>query len=210
MPDVFSFLSAYINYFPIAAFVCLLLAAFNFPISEEVIIITGALLSLEKPSVLVFNLVTIYIGVFTCDSFVYWIGTRVRKGTAKRNFFSRLIPEKAVEKMHNILDKYGIFTFIVCRFIPFGARNTLFFTSGFTGLRPKVFALYDIIAAMISINTLFFLTLRFGEEVKRPAKIAGVVLFFVVASVFISMIIRLVVLWRRRATSQIIDTVAEK
>ena len=201
MPDVFALLSGYIDYFPIAAFVCLLLAAFNFPISEELVIITGALLSLEKPSGLVFNLVTIYTGVFVCDFFVYWIGTRVRKGTVKNNFFSRLIPEKTIEKMHNILNKYGIFTFIVGRFIPFGVRNTLFFTSGFTGLRLKVFALYDIVAAMISINTVFFLTRRFGEEVKGPVKIAGVVLFVVVASVFISLIIRLVVLWRRRSNS---------
>jgi len=197
MPDFFAFLSGYIQYYPLAAFVCLLLAGCNIPISEDLIIITGAILSEEKSFLLVPNLIAIYIGVIASDFLVYWIGTRVRKGTAKSSYFSALVPERAMKKMHDKLDKYGIFTFIVCRFIPFGVRNSLFFTSGFFSLRLRVFALYDIVAAMISVNTLFFLAYFLGDDVKKPLKIAGVVLFILLVSGVIMLFVRIFVLWRR-------------
>ena len=196
MPDIFALLSEYIHFFPLMAIVSLLLAACNIPISEDLIIITGALLSQERQEFLVYNLLALYFGVISGDFFVFWVGTRVRKGAAKLKAFSQVIPEKALNKMHYYLDKYGIFTFIVVRFIPFGARNTLFFTAGFFNLRLRFFALYDIVAAMISINTLFFLTFHFGEAAKRPLKIAGIVLFIALVSGVISLAIRLFVLWR--------------
>jgi len=198
MPDFYAFLSGYIEYFPLVALICLMLAGCNIPISEDLIIITGALLSQEKPFLLVSNLGAIYIGVIASDFLVYWIGTRVRKGTAKSNYFSALIPEKAMEKMHDKLDKYGIFTFIVCRFIPFGVRNTLFFTSGFFSLRLKVFAIYDIIAAMISVNTLFLLAYFLGDSIRRPLKIAGIVLFILLVSGVTTLFVRIAVLWKRK------------
>jgi len=202
MPDFFAFLSGYLNYYPLAALVCLLLAGCNIPISEDLIIITGAILSEENHFLLVPNLIAIFIGVIASDFLVYWIGTRVRKGTAKSSYFSAIIPEHAMEKMHDKLDRYGILTFIVCRFIPFGVRNTLFFTSGFFNLRLRVFALYDIIAALISVNTLFFLAYFLGDDVKKPLKIAGVVLFILLVSGVIMLFVRIFVLWKRKAETK--------
>ena len=202
MPDFFLLLREYYEFYPLVAFVSLLLAACNIPLSEDLIIITGALLCHGRESNMAYTLIAIYVGVIAGDFFVYWIGTRVRKGAFKLKFFSRVIPEKAMTKIRYYLDKFGIFTFIIGRFIPFGVRNTLFFTSGFFNLPLKVFALYDVIAAMISINTLFFLAYNFGEDAQKPIKIAGIVLFFVVVSGFISLIIRLIVLWRRNAKTQ--------
>jgi len=197
MPDLFSLLHEYIVFFPLAAFICLLLAALNIPISEDLIIISAALVCHKRPYLMVPNLIALYVGVITGDFFVYWVGTRVRKGIGKFYLISRFIPQKALEKMSKYLSKYGILTFIVGRFIPFGVRNTLFFTAGFSNIRLKQFAVYDIVAAMISINTLFFLSYYFGEDAEKPIKIAGIILFFVIASGIISTIIRLIVLWRR-------------
>ena len=198
MPDIFAFIIEYASFFPLAAFFGLLLAACNIPISEDLVIITGALLSQEREDLLIYILIAIYVGVISGDFFVFWLGTRTRKGAAKTSIFTRMISEKALNKMHYYLDKYGIFTFIVGRFIPFGVRNTLFFTAGFFNLRFRFFALYDVIAAMISINTLFFLTFHFGEAAQKPLKIAGIVLFVLVVSGLIGLVIRLIVLWRRK------------
>jgi membrane-associated protein len=198
MPDFFAFLSGYINYYPLAALVCLLLAGCSIPISEDLIIITGAILSEEEPFLLAPNLIAIFIGVIASDFLMYRIGAWVRKGTAKSGYFSALVPERAMEKMHEKLDKYGVFTFIVCRFIPFGVRNTLFFTSGFFNMRLRVFALYDIIAALISVNALFFLAYFLGDDVKRPLKIAGVVLFILLVSGVIMLFVRIFILWKRK------------
>jgi len=197
MPDIFALLSQYVHYFPLVALAGLILAGLNLPLSEDLIIITAALISHEQPSLIPYNLAAIYFGVISTDFLVYWVGTRVRKGTSKSRFFTRLIPEKALDKMHLFLNKLGIFAFIIARFIPFGFRNTFFFTTGFFGVRLKFFAIYDITAAMISMNTLFFLTYHFGDAAKRPLKIAGIVLFFAVISAAVSMIIRLFVNWRK-------------
>jgi membrane protein DedA with SNARE-associated domain len=198
MPDFVGFIRQYISFFPPVAFISLLLAGLNFPISEDLIIITGALLSHGRRANIVYNLAAIYLGAIISDFFVYWVGTKVQKGTSNLKFFSRPASGKALERMHHYLDKYGIFTFIVGRFIPFGVRNTLFFTAGFFRLKLRVFALYDIIAAMISINTLFFLAYNFGDDAGKPLRIAGIVLFILLVSVGISLIIRLIVLWRRQ------------
>ena len=198
MPDFFALIREYVTYFPPVAFISLLLAGFNLPISEDLIIITGALLSHGRRANIVYNLIAIYLGVIISDFFVYWVGTKVRNGTSKLKFLSRPAPEKVLERMHRYLDRYGIFTFIVGRFIPFGIRNTLFFTAGFFRLRLRLFALYDITAAMISINTLFFVTYYFGDAAQKPLRIAGIVLFILLVSASISIVIRLFVLWRRR------------
>ena len=201
MPDIFTLLREYIEFFPLVALFGLLLAGLNLPVSEDLIIITSALLSHEEPSIMIPSLVAIYIGVVGTDLFVYWLGGKVRKGAGKTRFFSRLVPEKTLDRMHYYLDKYGIFTFIACRFIPFGIRNTLFFTSGFFMLRLRDFLIYDIVAALISINTLFFLTYQFGENARRPIKIAGIILFIIAVSGVLTLIIRFVVLWKKRKNS---------
>ena len=201
MPDIIHLLYQYIDYFPLVALVGLLLAGLNLPISEDLIIITSAILCHRKPSLMPETLAVLYFGVISTDFFMHWVGRQVRKGTGKSGFFSRLFPEKVLEKMHRRMDKYGIFAFIVGRFIPFGVRNALFFSSGFFGLRLKTFALYDVVAAMISINTLFFLVYSFGEVIQKPIKIAGIILFIALVSAIVSLIVRFIVLWRREKAS---------
>jgi membrane protein DedA with SNARE-associated domain len=204
MPDVIVWLSQNIEYFPIAAFFCLLLAGLSFPISEDLIIITGALICQEKPSLLIPAFAAIYVGAAISDYFPYFLGKYIRKGTIKFRFAVRLASSRKMDRMHHYLDKYGIFTFIVCRFIPFGVRNSLFLSSGFFGLRLRRFALYDIIAATISISTLFFLTYYFGESIGKPLHAVRIVLFALIISTvcfIIFQIIRSIVYRRKESRS---------
>ncbi|MCL2880298.1 MAG: DedA family protein [Treponema sp.] len=198
MPDFYALLLNYVDYFPLIAFAALLLAGLNLPISEELVIITGAFVCHENHHLTVPTLIAIFTGIITTDCFVYWVGTRVRKGAVKSKFLSRLIPEKALDKMHYYLDKYGLGTFIVCRFIPFGVRNTLFFSSGLFKLKFRFFAIYDVTAAIISISTIFYLAWRFGSVMEKPAKIAGIVLFALIIAGVISIIIRFFIIRRKK------------
>jgi membrane protein DedA with SNARE-associated domain len=201
IPGFFSFFSQHIEFFPLVALICLILAGLSVPISEDLIIIAGALVSQADRSLLVPSLLAIYTGVIISDFMVYFIGALVRKGTLKGKFVSRILSLKLVERIRYALDKYGILTFIVCRFIPFGVRNTLFMTSGFFGLPLRRFALYDLIAVAISTNVLFFLVYIFGEEVKKPAKAVGIVLFIFFVSGILALIIRLIIGWKTRSRS---------
>jgi len=166
-----------------------MLAGLCVPISEDLIIITGALICQEKPSLLVPIFAATYAGVVISDYFPYILGRYIRKGTIKAKFLTQLFSPRKIVSIHRYLDKYGIFAFIVGRFIPFGVRNTMFMTSGLFGLRLWRFALYDTTAATISVCTLFFLAYHFGEAVGKPFKAVGIILFIL----FLSMITFLVI-----------------
>jgi len=192
MHDIFARISQYVEYYPFVAFGALLLAGLSLPISEDLIIITGALICQGEPKMLVPIFAAIYAGVVISDYFPYILGKYIRKGTIKSNFIGRLFSPKKIVRIHRYLDRYGIFAFIVGRFVPFGVRNTMFITSGLIGLRLRRFALYDTVAATISVSTLFFLAYRFGEAVGKPFHAVGIVLFVLILSLLFFIMIRIV------------------
>ena len=197
MHAFYELLNQYVDFFPLVALFGLFLAGLNLPVSEDLIIITGAIICHKKLSLMPLTLTALYIGVIATDFFQYWVGSMVRKGTGKTKFFRRMVPDKALHRMHHYLDKYGIFAFIAGRFVPFGLRNSIFFASGFFNLKFRSFVIYDLVAAMISINTLFFLVFSFGEVVEKPIKIAGIVLLIAIFSAIISLIVRFIISWRK-------------
>jgi len=182
MFDIFARVSQYVEYYPFAAFAALMLAGLNIPISEDLIIITGALICQGNPSMLLPVFAATYAGVVISDYFPYLLGKYIRKGTIKSNFITRFFSPRKIVKLHRYLEKYGIFTFIAGRFIPFGVRNTMFMTAGLFGLRLRRFALYDTVAATISVSTLFFLAYHFGEAVEKPFQAVGITLFVLLIS----------------------------
>jgi membrane protein DedA with SNARE-associated domain len=192
MPDMIAWISQYTEFFPLAAFILLMLAGLNIPISEDLVIITGALICHGDPSVLIPTFVAIYLGIAISDYFPYFLGKYIRKGAVKSSFIAILFPQKRLDKMQHYLEKFGIFTFIVGRFIPFGVRNTLFFSSGFIGLRLRRFAVYDITAATISVTTLFSLVYIFGDEIEKPFHAVGKILFLMVLSTVVFIAIRII------------------
>ena len=191
MLEIFARVSQYVEYYPFVAFIALMLAGLSVPISEDLIIITGALICQGKPSMLVPIFVAIYAGVVISDYFPYFLGKYIRKGTVKSNFMPRLFSMRKIVKIHRYLEKYGIFTFIVGRFIPFGVRNTLFITAGLFGLKLRSFALYDTTAATISVSSLFFLAYRFGETVEKKFQVVGITLFVLLLSFLTFVIINI-------------------
>lgn len=187
-----TWISQYTEFFPLAAFILLMLAGLNVPISEDLVIITGALICHGDQSVLIPTFVAIYLGIVISDYFPYLLGKYIRRGTVKSTFIAILFPQKRLEIMQYYLKKFGIFTFIVGRFIPFGVRNTLFFSSGFIGLGLRRFAMYDIVAATISVTTLFSLVYIFGDEIEKPFHAVGKILFLMVLSTLVFIGIRII------------------
>jgi membrane protein DedA with SNARE-associated domain len=208
MPDIIAWINQYTEFYPLVAIFLLFLAALNVPLSEDLIIITGALLCRGDPSMLIPTFLALYFGVVIGDYFPYIMGKYIRKGSLKLSFFTQLFSQKRLDKMHHYLEKFGIFTFIVCRFIPFGVRNTLFMSSGFFGLRLRRFAVFDLTAATISVSTLFFLVYHFGEAIEKPFQLVGTILFLLVISTFFFIAIRIIrrgINRRRKARNKLQD-----
>ncbi len=197
MPDLTACMSAYISYFPLLVLVSLLLAGFNLPLSEDLLIITSALVARTEKSLIIPLYAAIYTGVVVSDHIAYWIGTRIRKGLTKNKFFAKVLTERKLRRIRRYMDKFGIFTFIVCRFIPFGVRNTLSMGSGLMRFSYRNFALYDAVAALISTSTLFFLTYRIGASLEKPFKVLGIVLFVLLFLSVTALLAHLYVQWHR-------------
>lgn len=180
MDAILAFISSYCSYWPLVCFFALLLAGFNLPISEDLLIVMSALITVQEPGSLIPNYIGLYAGIFVSDCISYWFGRLLGSGVLKMKFLTRALSEDKRKKIIRKLDKHGFLTFVVTRFIPFGMRNALFMTSGFIKLNFARFMLFDSIAAVCSSATLYGLVLLVGERAQQGFKVIGIILFVVV------------------------------
>ena len=177
----------YISYFPLVIFISLFLGGFNLPISEDIIVITAALLcKQEKASIPAFY-AALYFGAIFSDYLVYFWGWLLGRGRITGSVFSKLIIQSNIYCISHALNRHGFFTFLFGRFIPFGVRNIIAMTSGFVDFPFYKFALFDAIAAACNISALFWLVYFLGLRGSHFMKIVGVVLllFFIGFSIYI-------------------------
>ncbi|MGI5088629.1 DedA family protein [Treponema sp. OMZ 305] len=171
-----AWIGQYISYFPLVIFISLLLGGFNLPISEDIIVITAALLcKQEKASIPAFY-AALYFGAVISDCLVYFWGWLLGRGRISSRFFSKLISENSVIRISRALNRHGFFTFLCGRFIPFGVRNIISMTSGFVNFPFYKFACFDAIAAVCNISALFWLVYFLGQRGSHFMKIIGIVL----------------------------------
>ena len=190
MEAILAFFSSYFSYWPLVCFCALLLAGFNLPISEDVLIVMSALITHENKSLLIPNYLALYFGIYISDAICYWLGGLIAKGVFKLKIVTRALTPSKMEYIAKRLEKHGLLTFIVVRFIPFGMRNVLFLTSGFTGLPAHKFFLFDAIAAFLSSLSLYLFVLYLGASVKEGFKVIGIVLFVLVWGIALGFIIK--------------------
>lgn len=182
-----AWIGQYISYFPLVIFISLFLGGFNLPISEDIIVITAALLcKQEKASIPVFY-ASLYFGAIISDYLVYFWGWLLGRGRISSKFFSKLISENSVTRISRALQRHGFLTFLFGRFIPFGIRNVIAMTSGFVNFPFYKFALFDAIAAACNISALFWLVYFLGQRGGHFMKIIGIVLllFFIGFSIYV-------------------------
>ena len=177
----------YISYFPLVIFISLFLGGFNLPISEDIIVITAALLCRQEKASIPAFYAALYFGAIFSDYLVYFWGWLLGRGRISGGFFSRLISENNINRISNALERHGFLTFLFGRFIPFGVRNIIAMTAGFVGFPFYKFALFDAIAAACNISALFWLVYFLGHRGGHFMKIVGIVflLLFVGFSIYV-------------------------
>ena len=152
------FIETHQNYAHWLIFGTILLAGFGLPISIDVMMICSALLAAhmipEKlPLLFIFTLSGCLISAYIA----YWIGRLVGPRMIKLPVLRSAISEKRLEKTKIFYAKYGFWTFIIGRFIPFGVRNCIFMSSGLSRMSFLKFALFDFIACSLWASLAFFL-----------------------------------------------------
>ena len=209
MESIIAFFSSYFTYWPLVCFFALVLAGFNLPISEDVLIVMSALIAYEDKSQLIPNYIGLYVGIYVSDIICYWMGRLIGSGALKVKFIAKTLTPSRVEFLSKKLEKHGFLTFIVTRFIPFGMRNALFMTSGFTMLPFPKFLLFDAIAALISSMTLYSLVLLIGESAKEGFEVVGIILFILLWGFITVFIIKKVLDRKKRKKAVFTETPVE-
>jgi membrane protein DedA with SNARE-associated domain len=185
MEELTALIQANITYAPWIIFGVLLLAGFNIPVSEDGMIFIAAVLASNNPGMRLPFFLAVYLGAYFYDLICYWLGRIFGPKLFKIRFFASMASPEKIDKIAHYFERYGMITLILGRFIPFGVRNALFLTAGFSKMDPIRFALSDLLACTISVMTYFYLYYQFGDAVIEAIKQANIVIFALAACLII-------------------------
>lgn len=196
MESLLNFICEHAHHAPLGIFCLLLLTGFNIPISEDLLIISGGILvSSCIPDHMFRMWLWVYAGACLSAWEAYWIGRYFGPKLYEMRWFHQIITEKRVARLKHYYEKFGIFIFIFIRFLPGGIRNGFSMSCGLTKFSFPKFILFDELAALISVNVLFFLGYTFGQNsellfhyIKRYDEWAMAII--VIAIITVVMIIR--------------------
>jgi membrane-associated protein len=200
MDAIFSFIQNHAGSAHWVIFTLLMLAGFNFPISEDLVIISSAVIaSTVIPENTWKIFMAIFLGAYISDCVVFFLGYRYGHNLWKMAFFSKMIHSKRLAQIKDYYKRFGILTLLIGRFIPFGVRNCLFLTAGIGKMAPLKFILSDALACLISNSTLFSLAYFVG--LKSPALRQHIT--YVKIFLFLGIAIAVIaIIWYKRAKKQ--------
>lgn len=146
-------------------FIAIILAGFNIPFSADLLILAAALLVAtvvpENAWLLFFSFL---VGAYISASCAYWLGRLVGGALSKRKFFAKLLSPEKIGKIKQFYEKYGLWTLVFGRFIPFGVRNCIFMSSGMSKLHYGKFLLMDALACSLWCSIVFYVFYTLGQN----------------------------------------------
>ena len=190
LTDLTNFAMSNAEIAPLLIFGALLLAGLNLPVSEDLMLLTSALIAVERPELLWQLFAGVYAGAFFSDIICYWLGRSLGPKLWKIKWFAKMVKQETVEKVGGFYERYGILTLLLGRFIPFGVRNGLFLTAGLSKMNFLKFALSDLLAATITCSLYFWLYYTYGNAMVEIIKHSNVVIFSVALIAVVVMVIR--------------------
>jgi len=181
MEALSQFLSQHVIWAPFIIFGLLLLAGFNVPISEDAMLFISAILAVQNPDYLWPLFMGVFLGAYISDIICYYLGRflGVKLFQVKNKFIRSMASPEKIAKIQMFYEKYGIFTLLFGRFIPFGVRNGLFLTAGIGKMSPVKFILSDFVACITSCSIFFAVYYKFGEQAIESVKKANGIIFLI-------------------------------
>ena len=166
MDAIISFVYEHAHIAHYIIFGSLIMAGFNVPISEDIMIVISALLAANVvPENTYILFIAVFLGCYFSDWISYWIGRTLGRKLWDVKWFASTISKKRLLQTQKFYNKYGFWTLLLGRFIPFGVRNCLFITAGMGKMPFGKFLLSDGIACILSNATLFWITYALGKNV---------------------------------------------
>ena len=147
-------------------FALIMLAGLNVPVSEDIIMISaGAITSTYIPEQTLWIFTWLFIACWISAWEAYWIGRLLGPKLYNIKWFSWILDREKIDKLHHYYEKFGMFTFLIGRFIPGGVRNALFMSSGLGKMPFHKFILRDLLGCFLSAAVLFSIGYAFGQNV---------------------------------------------
>ena len=192
------------HYAPILIFMLLAIAGFNIPISEDLVIISAAILAaVIIPENLTLLILVSYMGALTADIINYWLARYLGPKILQYKLVQKIVSPSKVEKIQYFFNKYGSATIVIGRFIPFGVRNGIYMSAGFSKMNFGKFIIFDGLAASLTTALLFSLGYHFGKNYKillahlREAKI-----YIMIALVFVIVLVSIIMYLRKKRANK--------
>ncbi|MFG1515811.1 DedA family protein, partial [Halobacteriovorax sp. ZH3_bin.1] len=189
--QIMLYINTHVHMAPFIIFGLLLLAGFNIPISEDLMLFTSAILAAKNPDYLYPLFFGVFLGAYLSDLICYgFIGRYLGPKIFKINFFASMVTQERLDMVNAFFKKYGVFTLIFGRFVPFGFRNALFLSAGLGRMNAWKFALSDLLAATVSCVVYFTVYYQFGETaieyIKKSNYVIGAVALAVILGIVVS------------------------
>ena len=155
-----NFILAHESLAPWVIFFSIVLAGLNLPISIDLMLILVAILASGNLNPIK---VTLFFSFFAGCCVSAWVSYSLGRFVGGKILY-RFFSEHKISKIKSFLHKYGIASLLIGRFIPFGFRNCLFMTSGFSKFPFLRFATIDSIACFIWSSTFFTIFYQLGQN----------------------------------------------
>jgi|HubBroStandDraft_4_1064222.scaffolds.fasta_scaffold187897_2 membrane-associated protein len=146
-------------------FAAIILAGFNIPFSADLLILAAAILAATVVPEHTWPLfLSILFGCYFSAMCAYWLGRLIGTALVRKKFFAKLLDAQRLSRLKLFYEKYGLWTLVIGRFIPFGVRNCIFMSSGMSKLHFGKFILMDALACAIWCSTCFYLFFTLGKN----------------------------------------------
>ncbi len=189
--QIMLYINTHVHVAPYIIFGLLLLAGFNIPVSEDLMLFTSAILAAKNPEYLYPLFFAVFLGAYLSDLICYgFIGRYLGPKIFGIKFFASMVTPERLDTVNQFFKKYGVFTLIFGRFVPFGFRNALFLSAGLGKMNAWRFAISDLVAATISCVVYFTIYYKYGEVAIEYIKKSNYVIGAVAAVVITIAIIK--------------------
>ncbi|MCH9632925.1 MAG: Inner membrane protein [Chlamydiae bacterium] len=166
-------------------FSLLMLAGFNLPISEDLVVLSSAVVAATVTPQNTYKLFAfVFMGCYLSDWLSYWIGRVFTPWLRKRKLLGKMVDNRRIVRITRFYSKYGVSTLLIGRFIPFGVRNFLFMSAGMVRMNFFKFIIIDGIACLLSNTIWFTLAYSLAENyqiVLSYMKRANIIIFAIFA-----------------------------
>ena len=149
----------------IVMFAILIACGFGFPMPEDVVLITGGILSARGVVDFWTTFAVTMAGVLIGDGIVFTIGKRYGTRLKETRFFRKFVSKERDQKVREWFDRYGDKVIFFARFAP-GLRTPLFLTAGSYQVSYWKFLGLDGFAALISVPVWIWVGKVFGQNLE--------------------------------------------